>query len=238
MIALVGMGAVLMASNPSQPQYDVWVQQKVAGYAESQGSGGILGKFLGYLTGSVVSSGHVTQRTNLVVASIYTTRVSSYTFTTVGIAGRFLLISGPPGISSSATQGTPTATPAPSRAPVASTVLHISSVGRILPAESQDIFIRGTGFGTLTPYRGDSSFLRITDTTANWTAGYETDTITDTVSHWTNTEIVVTGFGGAYGTLGFAGLYRYFLQKGDQIQVSVWNPMTDAGPATALTIVQ
>lgn len=105
----------------------------------------------------------------------------------------------------------------------------ITSVTSIGPAPDQRIVIMGRGFGTHTPYENqDSGYLAIRDTTAHWAAGRITptnwDEVTLSVASWTDSEIVVTGFSGAYGTKGWK------LSVGDEIEVAIWNPQTHTGP--------
>jgi hypothetical protein len=58
-----------------------------------------------------------------------------------------------------------------------------------------------------------------------WYGGYPGDAVTLSVSSWTDSQIVITGFSGAYGTS--AGCIR----PGDQLYVKVWNAQTGSGPA-------
>jgi DNA-binding winged helix-turn-helix (wHTH) protein len=107
----------------------------------------------------------------------------------------------------------------------------ISLVTPILPQPNQTILIRGHGLGRYTSFTNvDTPFLAIRDQTAGWTAGRifdrNYDEVTLTVASWTDSEIVVTGFGSAYSR----GFWK--LNAGDEIQVAVYNPQTGAGPAT------
>src|SRR5579872_2395055 len=112
---------------------------------------------------------------------------------------------------------------------------QIKSVSMISAQQFQTITITGSGFGTQNAYTGDSDFISLLDTTAGWQAGYEgcllgfctTDTVTLIVHLWTDNKIVLGGFSGAYGTDGFT------VNLGDNEQISVFNPQTSAGPATA-----
>jgi len=106
----------------------------------------------------------------------------------------------------------------------------ISSVSAIAPRPDQVIVIRGHDLGIYTYYaNGDTPFIAIRDKTARWAAGriipQNWDEVTLNVANWTDTEIVVTGFAGAYGQ------HWWKLNPGDQIEVAVWNPQTDSGPA-------
>ena len=109
--------------------------------------------------------------------------------------------------------------------------LEITSVSPILPQRNQAIVIRGRGFGLHTPYRNaDSPFIAIRDNTVRWAAGriipQNWDEVTLDVKSWEDTQIVVSGFSGAYG----AGEWK--LNPGDAIEVAVWNPQSGHGPAT------
>ena len=135
-------------------------------------------------------------------------------FTVAGVALAVALLAG---LAISGHEGNGTVTP------------FITSVTSIGPAPDQRIVIMGRGFGTHTPYENqDSGYLAIRDTTAHWAAGRITptnwDEVTLSVASWTDSEIVVTGFSGAYGTKGWK------LGVGDEIEVAVWNPQTHAGP--------
>ncbi len=107
----------------------------------------------------------------------------------------------------------------------------ISSINAIQPQADQVILIKGRGLGSHTYYANvDTPFIAIRDKTAHWAAGRiipeNWDEVTLNVAQWTDSEIVVTGFAGAYGQ------HWWKLNSGDQIEVAVWNPQTKAGPAT------
>jgi protein involved in polysaccharide export with SLBB domain len=102
----------------------------------------------------------------------------------------------------------------------------ITSVTPILPQQTQTITISGSGFGTQAPYTGDSQYIELVDTTAGgWAAGHSGAAITLAVSSWTNTQIVLSGFSGSYGTNGWC------ISPGDQLKVEVWNAQSGDGPA-------
>jgi hypothetical protein len=102
----------------------------------------------------------------------------------------------------------------------------ITSVSAILPQQTQTITINGSGFGTHSPYKGDSNFIALSDTTGNhFTAGYTGNAIGLGVSSWTDTQIVLTSLTGGYGTNGWC------IRPGDQLEVRVWNAGTSDGPA-------
>lgn len=96
----------------------------------------------------------------------------------------------------------------------------IQSISGIIAAQSQTITITGTGFGKHKKYRNkDTTIIAIADNTAKWQAGYRPagDTVTLSVSQWTDTQITVTGFGGKYGH------GTNVLNTGDSVTVEVWN---------------
>jgi hypothetical protein len=116
----------------------------------------------------------------------------------------------------------------------------IISVSRIDTQQWQTIVIKGTGFGQQQPYTGDSAHITLWDLTRNWAAGYAgpcfrgncDDAVGLMVISWTDSEIVLGGFPGAWG------LGSYTLDKGDLEQIYVWNAQSGSGPASLKTIVQ
>ena len=106
----------------------------------------------------------------------------------------------------------------------------ISTVSAIIAAQQQNIVIRGTGFGTHLAFSGDSKEFQISDLTRGWNAGNDRwpgggDWVTVDVKKWTNTEIVVSGFGGDYDG-------GWSLANGDKVEIDVWNAQTGR-PGTA-----
>jgi hypothetical protein len=104
--------------------------------------------------------------------------------------------------------------------------LSISSVSAIHGKHTQTITITGSGFGTNNPYDGDSDYIDFKDDTVGWQAGYQGNTITLGVTSWTPDQIVLSGFGGEYGSGNFS------LNTGDTFTLGVLNPQTELGPAT------
>jgi len=107
----------------------------------------------------------------------------------------------------------------------------IAAVTPVLPEPVQRIVIRGHGFGTHAPFASlDSPYLAIRDKSAHWAAGRMTsanvDEVTLTVASWTDSEIAVSEFSGAYGT------HWWRLNAGDEIEIVVWNPQSGLGPAS------
>jgi hypothetical protein len=105
----------------------------------------------------------------------------------------------------------------------------ITRVSRIRPQQYQKIVISGSGFGTMQPYNGDSAYIRIRDKTGSWDAGHvsssETDSVWLDVTQWTDSKIVITGFTNDYGQ------QNWVLNRGDHLEIDVWNPQDDNGPA-------
>ncbi|HTV43320.1 MAG TPA: choice-of-anchor tandem repeat GloVer-containing protein [Candidatus Sulfotelmatobacter sp.] len=115
-----------------------------------------------------------------------------------------------------------------------SSPILINSVSPILPEQTQTITISGSGFGTQSPYNGDSDYLYILDNTGLWQAGYlpAGNDVTLNVTSWTANQIVISGFTGYYG-------FGYWtLEPGDNLTIAVWNPQTGVGPATYSVTVE
>ena len=112
----------------------------------------------------------------------------------------------------------------------------ITKISRIRPKQYQKIVISGSGFGTMKPYNGDSGYLQILDTTGRWSAGYVSATQDDSVwldvTSWTDTQIIIKGFTGAYGQS------YWTLKKGDHLTVNVWNAQNHSGPGAIHTKVR
>jgi hypothetical protein len=66
---------------------------------------------------------------------------------------------------------------------------------------------------------------------AGWTKDPGSDKVTVVVSSWTDTEIVLFGFAGAYGS------GQNVLGAGDDISLQVWNAQTGLGPASYRVVV-
>lgn len=111
----------------------------------------------------------------------------------------------------------------------------ITLISPILSQETQTIVITGSGFGTMKPYNGDSSYIKIRDITANWNAGSsldaENDYVTLNITSWTDTQITISGFAGSYGS------GRWKLNDKDVVSIQIWNAQTDEGPAGCLQTV-
>jgi len=109
--------------------------------------------------------------------------------------------------------------------------IQIASISPIVPGRSQDIVVKGIGFGVLPPYFGNSKYIQFTDLSRNWNAGYGLDLITLNVTKWTNNEIVISGLGGDYGA------FAWQLLAGDQIRIAIANPQDYAERTSAETLV-
>ena len=105
----------------------------------------------------------------------------------------------------------------------------ITSVSAVAAQQTQTITINGTGFGSRAAYTGNSSFISFRDATTGVQAGYGSDSVTLVISSWTDSQIVLGGFAGAYGG-------SYSLSPGDQIQLNLFNPQTGSGPGACNNI--
>lgn len=94
------------------------------------------------------------------------------------------------------------------------------------------IAITGDGFGIFPnglPFTGNSNYLRIADITQNWSAGYTASACNVSIINWTSNHIELIA------NVNQNGLCP--LVAGDQLTISVWNPQTLEGPATATVTV-
>jgi hypothetical protein len=121
----------------------------------------------------------------------------------------------------------------------------ITSVSKITTAQHQTITIKGTGFGTFAGCPSssgcDSPFIWLRELHSGcphggvcWEAGYspDDDTVKIIIKSWTNTEIVLGGFGKAWGEDGWT------LHKGYKEQIRVWNWQSDppSAPSAYATV--
>lgn len=113
----------------------------------------------------------------------------------------------------------------------------IKHVSPIQAEQYQNIVIKGTGFGHMAPYNGDSCCIQFIVTNpacyyygsyGTWQAGYEGsgNEVTLQVSKWSNKKIIVTGFTGLYG------YSCWELNAGQPITLHIWNAQNQSGPAT------
>ena len=115
---------------------------------------------------------------------------------------------------------------------------QVSTVSPVLTVPDQTITIQGTCFGTHAPVnKNDTQYFGIKmryQTTTNssvWNACYTNDnpadSVTCTVTSWTDTTIVFSGFSGAYGG-------GWSVNKGDLMLFEVWNPQSNQGAGVCL----
>ena len=123
--------------------------------------------------------------------------------------------------------------------------LQITSVSQISTSQYQTIVITGSGFGSLSPYTGDSGYIEVFDMTRGWAAGYVgpcyngttyyggtcSDAVTLAVTSWSDSSIVLAGFSGSWGSGGWV------LANGDAVEIAVWNAPSGSGPASITTTV-
>ena len=125
---------------------------------------------------------------------------------------------------------------------------QIESVSQITTQQIQTIVITGSGFGTQSPYTGNSAYIALFDlTNGGWQAGnvgslegvYENDGVTLIVKSWTDSQIVLGGFSGSWGqnSLGETPSGSWTLRVGDQEQIDVWNAQSGNGAGSITTTV-
>jgi len=111
----------------------------------------------------------------------------------------------------------------------------IQSVSGVTASQTQTITITGTNFGKHKPYKGkDQPIIAFADNTAGWQAGYSPagDTVKMSVSQWTNTQIVISGFTGKYGPP------KNVLNEGDSVTIEVWYAARKGkGPSSSCSLV-
>jgi hypothetical protein len=102
---------------------------------------------------------------------------------------------------------------------------------RFVAQPNPPIAILGAGFGNFpngTPFTGTSNYLRITDTTQNWTAGYTGNTCTISISSWDSGRIQLVANVSQNGACPLAA--------GDNVLVEVWNPQTMVQANSTVTV--
>lgn len=108
----------------------------------------------------------------------------------------------------------------------ANAIPTITSVSTLSDQQIQTININGSGFGTSSPYTGNSNFIILSNWTKGWAAGYTGpcrfgncfDAVGLIVNSWTDSEIVLGGFSGAWGA------NNWTLDNGNFEQIVVGNP--------------
>ncbi len=111
------------------------------------------------------------------------------------------------------------------------TECHQSGCSRFVAQNNPPITILGAGFGSFpngVPFSGTSNYLRITDTTQNWTAGYTGSTCTISMSSWDTGRIQLVA------NVTHAGACP--LNPGDAVTVDVWNPQTMVQATAKITV--
>jgi hypothetical protein len=141
--------------------------------------------------------------------------------------GKTVTLSCPPGATGPGTAARPEPRVAHTGPQVGTPV--ITSVSPISPQQNQTITIRGSGFGQHDPYVGNSPFILVS-LSSGWNAGWTRDPggdpVTLAVRSWTDSDITLDGFRGAYGQK------NQKISPGDEVTIRVWHPDTLAGPAT------
>ncbi len=116
---------------------------------------------------------------------------------------------------------------------------NITAWNILNPGPNVGIHIFGSCFGNLPyrlPFSGDTPYFVAFDRNSadDWSAGGRdipsmgivSDSVTLRYERWTDSEILIGGFSGAYGQ------NDWYTNCGDQIDVYVWNPQTGIGPAS------
>jgi len=100
------------------------------------------------------------------------------------------------------------------------------------PQPTVDILSVSGGFGNFPlglPYQGNSFYVRLTDTTQNWSAGYTADPCTVQVGEWSDTAISLIANVDQNGVCPLAA--------GDQLTVTVWNPQTLVSASATVNVI-
>ena len=97
-------------------------------------------------------------------------------------------------------------------------------------SDNWTITITGSNFGTQSTPLTASPNLLILDKTNNVPAGNTGDSVTSNVTSWTDSQIIIQGFGGTYGQPGLT------INPGDKISVTVTNPQTGEQGAFTVTV--
>lgn len=110
---------------------------------------------------------------------------------------------------------------------------RISSVTPLAAAQTQNVVIKGTCFGTGGPIAGNSDDFEILDLNGPWTACSESqnDPITCDITKWTSTSIVLNGLAGYYGSNGQE------LNTDDRVRISVENRQGGGSPTSNCVVI-
>ncbi len=112
------------------------------------------------------------------------------------------------------------------------TECHQPTCNHFVAQSNPPVTISGSGFGSFPngfPFTGTSAYLRITDTTQNWVAGYTKSACTVSVESWDVGSIQL-----------IANVNRAAacpLVAGDQVLIEVWNPQTMVEASTTVTVL-
>ncbi len=86
----IAVMVVLALSNPGPGVYQLWLQDRIGAQA---GLGApALNHLAGFIGGAVAAAPRYTTRSDLGLASVYTTQVNGSRITVLGVAGRFVLL--------------------------------------------------------------------------------------------------------------------------------------------------
>ena len=126
---------------------------------------------------------------------------------------------GPPALISPSNQLCQIELPSPMAITQVSTQCTTPGCNQVFLEPQPPISIVGSGFGSFPfglPYTGNSSFIQITDTTQNWSAGYTGDPCTVQIGEWSDTLISLVANVNQNGVCPLA--------TGDMLAFTVWNP--------------
>ena len=112
----------------------------------------------------------------------------------------------------------------------------IATVDPIRAMATQAVRIAGSCLGSEDPYTGaNSSRMQISNLTKDWNGCYggdaPPDSVTCSVSSWTDSVIVLTGFDGAYGN------NNWIFEAGDTVRIRIWPAAGGTEPAEYVTQV-
>lgn len=102
--------------------------------------------------------------------------------------------------------------------------------------QTPTITIDGNGFQGGT-FNGTSTQFKFVDSTRSWMGGYSGNGVTANVTTWTSNAVVLSGFGGSYGS-------PYVFDPGDWFNINIKDPVgawlsgSDQCPPTLITSVQ
>jgi hypothetical protein len=112
------------------------------------------------------------------------------------------------------------------------TECHLPTCDRFVAQPNPPVTILGANFGSFpngTPFSGTSNYLRITNTTENWVAGYTGSTCGISLSSWDTGVIQLV-----------ANVNQKVacpLAPGDKVLVEVWNPQSMVEAQSTVTVV-